>query len=88
MNEMIEAKYFTIGEKFYFKNTDKYIILESDNKVIYEGNQTDMHSAAALVSGRKANRLNGWEYWYAVRNNNFVSINEIRHKYIKDMGLA
>ena len=88
MNEMIDAKYFTVGEKFYFKNTDKFIILETDNKVIYDGSQTDMHSAAALVSGRKANRLNGWEFWYVIRDNKPVSINDIRHKYIKDMGLA
>lgn len=87
MNEMIDAKYFIEDEKLYFKNTDKFIILKTDNKVILNGEETNMHSAAAFVSGRKADRLNGWEYWYAVRDNNFVSINDIRHKYIKDMGL-
>lgn len=85
MNEMIDANYFTEGEKFYFKNTDKFIILKRDNKVLLGDTVTNMHEAAAVVGNRKAQRVNGFDYWYVIRNNQFISIDTVRNNYIREM---
>jgi site-specific DNA-methyltransferase (adenine-specific) len=84
MQEMINCRMFEIGEKMFFKGTDKYVVLDSPNTVKQYGSILDMHKAAAIANGGKAERLNGWEYWYVQRNNKFVLINDIRQKYIKE----
>lgn len=87
MDEMIDANYFSVGEKFYFKNTDKYIILQRNNKVVFNEEITNMHSAAAVVSRRNSDRINGWKYWYCIRDNKFVLIDDIRQNFIKEIKL-
>lgn len=84
MQEMIDKQLFFLGEKMYFKNTEKYVVLNSVNSVKQYGIIVDMHKAAAIASGGKAERLNGWEYWSVARENNLISINEIRQKYIRE----
>lgn len=63
MQELIDEKLFKINEKFYFKKTEKHVVLLSKNKVKLNDDVVDMHRAAALISGRKIERLNGWDFW-------------------------
>ncbi len=35
----------------------------------------------AQLSNKKAHRVNGFDYWYVIRENKLVSINEIRELY-------
>ncbi len=85
MQEMIDKQLFFIGEKMYFKNTEKYVVLNTSNSVKQYGIDLDMHRAAAIASGRKVERLNGWEYWQVMRNGITIPINELRQKYIKEV---
>lgn len=81
MPDMIKSNYFTVDEWFYFKNGDRIARLLDDGKLSYNGNKLDMHTCAAIAKGVKAARLNGFDYWYVLRNSVLVSINEIREKY-------
>ena len=82
MVDMISAGFFSPGESFYFKNSFNPIaLLTKDGKLIYNGEIMDMHSCAAIARGGKASRLNGYDYWFVLRNNELVSINAIRDKY-------
>lgn len=82
LQDMIEKNFMFINEKMFFKNSDKYVTLLTNGKVkLPNGEEADIHSAAAKLSNRKALRLNGFDYWCVKRNNKNISIDEIRNDY-------
>lgn len=81
MQEMIEHNFFITGEGFYLKNGQQMATLCKDGKLLYQGQTIDMHSCAAKAKNSKASRLNGFDFWYVLRNNEFISIADIREKY-------
>lgn len=84
LQDMIEQKFIHINEKMFLKNSDKYVTLLTNGRVkLPDGNEADIHSAAAKLSNKKALRLNGFDYWYVERNNESISIDEIRNNYRK-----
>lgn len=84
MAEMIANGYFKAGESFYLKKGGEVAELTEDGKLLYENNIIDMHTCAAKAKGVKAARLNGFDYWYVMRNNERVSISDIREDYRKN----
>ena len=81
MKEMIEQGFFYEGEYFCLKTGNKIAKLCGDGKLLYNGQKIDMHSCAAIAKKVKATRLNGFEYWYVLREGNLVSISKIRDSY-------
>ena len=81
MPEMIEAGYFIENEDFYFRTGDAVAKLLKNGKLKYEDQILDMHSCAAIARGVKANRLNGFDYWYVIRDEKKVSIADVREQY-------
>jgi site-specific DNA-methyltransferase (adenine-specific) len=79
--EMIEAGYFVEGENFYFRTGDAVATLLKDGKLEYQGEVMDMHLCAAIARGVKTNRLNGFDYWYVIRNDERISIADVRDQY-------
>ena len=65
------------------KNTDG-ITLKPNGKLDCNGEEINMHVAAARVRGVKASRLNGFDYWYVERDGKLVSISDIREEYRRD----
>jgi len=81
LTEMIENNFFFEGEKFYLKNNQNTAILTKDGKIIIEGNKFDIHTGAAILIKGKAERVNGFDYWYVFRDNQMVSIKEVRENF-------
>ncbi|MBT1316145.1 site-specific DNA-methyltransferase [Mycoplasma bovis] len=83
LKDMIENGFLHIGEQFYLKNINhKNVYLNSEGKLTDDNRQIlDIHSGAAQLSNKKAHRVNGFDYWYVIRENKLVSINEIRELY-------
>ena len=82
MPEMIEAGFFTVNEGFYFRDGKEQIAtLNSNGKLNYNGEEIDMHSCAAIARKVKAKRLNGFDYWYVLRNDQLISIADVRDNY-------
>lgn len=81
MEEMIKNGYFFSDEDFYFKNGESVAKLCENGKLNYNGEILDMHTCAALARKVKANRLNGFDYWYVKRNEKLISISQIRENY-------
>jgi len=79
--DMIAAKFFILGEKFYTNDMSEGGELMIDGKLLYNGTILDMHTCAAIVKKRKADRLNGFDIWYVMRDKKLVSIKQIREKY-------
>ncbi len=83
MEEMIAAGAFTVGEDFCFKNGAPIAKLCADGKLEYGGELLDMHTCCAMARQARAKRLNGFDYWYVIRNNTPTSISDIREQYRK-----
>lgn len=83
MEEMITAGMFIIGEDFCFKNGEPVAKLCADGKLEYNGKILDMHTGCALARQVKATRLNGFDYWYVIRDEKPVAIADIREQYRK-----
>ena len=83
MLDMINAGFFAVGEPFYFKNGEKIATLTQDGRLLYNGETMDMHSCAALSRKVKAQRLNGFDVWYVLRNGTMISIADVRESYRK-----
>jgi len=79
--DMIKAGYFHEGETFYLKSNGETAVLKSNGKLLYQGEEIDMHACAARAKNSRAKRLNGFNYWCVKRNGNYVSIDEIRNEY-------
>lgn len=85
MAEMIEAGFFEENEKFCFKDGKPVAELKKDGKLFFNGEILDMHTCAAKARGVKAKRVNGFDYWYVLRNKKPTPINEIRNLYRKTL---
>lgn len=83
MDEMMRAGYFHVGESFYLKKGDAVATLNQSGKLKYQGSIMDMHSCAAAAKGIKAKRVNGFDYWYVMRDEHRIPIREIREAYRK-----
>ena len=81
VRELIENRALLEGEGFYFRTGDEIATLNPDGKLVYNGEIIDMHSCAAKARGAKADRLNGFDYWYVIREGRRVSIADIRDEY-------
>ena len=81
MIEMIEAGYFTVGEKFFLKDGHECAELQPDGKLLYHGEIIDIHTCAAKAKNLRAKRVNGFDFWHVMRNNELVSIRIIRENY-------
>lgn len=81
MTEMIKAGFFKVGEGFYLKEGEAVAKLLEDGKLEYKEEKIDMHSCCARAKGVKAKRLNGFDYWYVLRDEKMVPISEIRENY-------
>lgn len=69
------------GEKVYLADGVTSGELFTDGRVRVGGELMDIHAAAALLSGGKAARVNGYEHLYVMRNGMFVSLGELRKRY-------
>lgn len=79
--DMIKNKYLNIGENFSFKDGVPVATLTNEGKLDYHGEILDMHTCAAKARNVKAKRLNGFDYWYVVRDDKLVPISAVREKY-------
>ena len=81
MQEMIQAGAFTVGESFTLKDGTHSATLLEDGKLSYNGGIIDMHTCAARAKGLRAERVNGFDFWYVMRNGELVSISSVRENY-------
>ena len=81
MQEMIHAGAFSAGESFMLRDGQVCAELQEDGKLHYQGEIIDMHTCAAKAKNLRAKRVNGFDVWYVLRDNQLVSISLIRENY-------
>lgn len=82
VKEMVEHGYFTIGEDFVHKNGEVAKLVSDKGQLEYNGRTDSMHEIAAIMMNG-SRRVNAFEYLYVRRNNELVSIAEVRDSYRK-----
>lgn len=82
MSEMIANNYFHVGESFYTEKGLSAILVSKSGKLKFEGKIESMHDIAALMLG-KSRRVNAFDYLYVKRDNELVSINQVRNSFRK-----
>ena len=83
---LIENKYIDIGDILYSKKryNKTAIVLEDGNIQIDGCNIGSIHKIGALVQNSLS--CNGWKFWYIKKNNNILLIDDLRQKFINDIG--
>jgi len=78
IKELIDLGLLYKGEKLFLRNADISASLTIQGKLEYENNICDIHSLCAKLKCVKAKRLNGFDWWYVVRENKKVLLREVR----------
>lgn len=83
--DLIKERYLSPDEKLFLKDKTTFAVLQSNGKVFLPEQNivTDIHTGAARLSNKKALRVNGFDFWYVLRNNKLISIKDIRENYRK-----
>jgi site-specific DNA-methyltransferase (adenine-specific) len=79
VKELINKGYLTIGEKLYDKKRIYNASLTNEGHLNYGEIVGSIHKISAHILGLTNN--NGWDFWYTERNDNLISINEIRNEF-------
>ena len=79
---LIESRKIKIGEKLYSKDKKFYGDVMADSSVKNTIGIGSIHSLSAKLLNKESN--NGWTFWYVERENNLISINDLRQEYIQE----
>ena len=83
---LIKSKYINIGDTLLSKKSynKKAIILENGN-LKYENNISSIHKISSIIQNSIS--CNGWKFWYLLKNNKIILLDDIRNQYRKDNNL-
>lgn len=76
---LIEKGFVKIGEHLYSKNKKYKAIVLANGTIEFEGQVGSIHKISAKLLNKENN--NGWTYWYVLRNNQLISIDQLRFLY-------
>ena len=80
VKEMVDNGFYLIGEEFIHKNGEIAILKNDKGQIKYKGETDSMHEIAAKMMGA-SRRVNAFDYLFVRRDNELVSIDDIRSKY-------
>ncbi len=81
MEKLVKANLLKVNEHLYNKNQEKICTILKSGKTFDGEEKLSIHKMSAKYLNRINN--NGWHYFYIIRDKKFVSINDLRYKYIK-----
>ncbi len=76
---LLEVNMIKEGETLYSKNKKYYAKVYADGSLKYDGFRGSIHKTGAYLQDKKS--CNGWSFWYVERNNELLSIDDLRNKY-------
>lgn len=82
LEKLVEKKYLFIGDKLYNSKKEEIAIIDENGKVFDGEDKLSIHKMSAKKLKKK--NYNGWEYFYVVYNNEFVSIDNLRYIYTRE----
>lgn len=82
IKELLLKKYLNVNEKLYNDKKELVCSINEDGTVTDDKDTMSIHKMSAKLL-RKTNN-NGWDYFFIVRNEKLVSINQLRYKYFEE----
>jgi DNA modification methylase len=76
---LIEKGFVKIGENIYSKDRRTMAVVQADASLICNENVGSIHKISAIAL--KKENHNGWSYWYVVRGNKQILIDDLRSEY-------
>ena len=83
---LVSAGYIREGETVYSENKKFNATVLANATLISNDIHGSIHSVSASLLGKPT--FNGWHFWFVERDGNMVCIDDLRKKYIKDLGLT
>lgn len=81
LQDMLARGFLQPGEYLYTSSgAGKAELLQDGRIKLPDGQMVDIHTGAALIKQSRADRLNGFNVWYARRGDKLVGIDAIREK--------
>jgi site-specific DNA-methyltransferase (adenine-specific)/modification methylase len=78
---LIEKGFIQVGEFLFSKDEMHKAQVLADASLIYEDEVGSIHKISARILKREKN--NGWTFWFVKRNDQLISIDELREEYAK-----
>ncbi|KEZ24131.1 DNA-methyltransferase [Ureaplasma diversum] len=83
IEQLIAANYLFVNETLYSKDQMFQCKLLANGKVVFEDNEPlSIHKMSAFFLNQINH--NGWDYFYVLRDNHLVSINDLRYQYVNN----
>jgi site-specific DNA-methyltransferase (adenine-specific)/modification methylase len=84
MQELVEKKYFNVGDKIFTKNKKHYATILADGNIKNGVGIGSIHKVSAKL--KQAESSNGWMFWNYEQNGKVFLIDEKRKEYRKNNG--
>jgi DNA modification methylase len=79
---LLKEKIIIVGEQLHTgKKYSASASVLSDGKLQYNNTKGSIHRIGAVI--QQTPSCNGWKFWYVVRNNKSILIDELRNEYLK-----
>jgi modification methylase len=79
---LIKEKIIKIGEPLHTKKIySETAVVLSDGNLQYHNEKGSIHRIGAVI--QQTPSCNGWKFWYIVRNDKAILIDELRDEYLK-----
>lgn len=78
---LIEKEMIKVGEKLFDKSQTNSAEVSANATLTWNGKAGSIHKISATILNKSAN--NGWKYWYVLRDDQLICIDELRSKYIE-----
>ena len=79
---LIESGFIEIGENLYSKDLKYKAKVLANASIKHNGEFGSIHSISAKILNKASN--NGWKFWYVKRGEEFILIDKLRDRYIKE----
>ncbi|MDR2602468.1 MAG: site-specific DNA-methyltransferase, partial [Spirochaetaceae bacterium] len=79
---LLKEEIIRAGEPLYTRKTYSAtaFVLE-DGKLEYKNQKGSIHKIGAMI--QQTSSCNGWKFWYIMRDDKFILIDDLRNEYIK-----
>jgi DNA modification methylase len=79
---LIKEEIIKVGEHLHTgKKYGETALVRSDGKLQYHNTKGSIHRIGAII--QQTPSCNGWKFWYIIRNNKFILIDDLRNEYLK-----
>jgi len=79
---LIKEEFIKVGEPLHTRKTySATALVLSDGNLQYQKTKGSIHRIGAVI--QQTPSCNGWKFWYIVRNNKSILIDDLRNEYLK-----